>query len=246
MPVRVCFLSKNWLPPQTRPKVKPWTSLAKPTQEADRADEGTTGRKSVGEEGRVRQLAATETRREALVAARPLLLLHLCCAPCSTHVIQVLREQFRVAGHFYNPNIHPEAEYWRRGTEMEAYARSIGLPLLVSAYETSRWREAVRGLEGEPEGGLRCLACYRLRLEETAALALRQDFTHFTTTLSISPHKKADAINAIGLEVASQFGLEFYAADFKKKDGFTKSLRLSREAGLYRQDYCGCEFSLRF
>ncbi|MDP2935483.1 MAG: epoxyqueuosine reductase QueH, partial [Dehalococcoidia bacterium] len=128
---------------------------------------------------------------------------------------------------------------------MEGYAQGIGLPLLVSDYDTLRWHEAVRGLEDEPEGGLRCLACYRLRLEETAAIAQAQGFTHFTTTLSISPHKRADAINAIGQEVASRHGLEFYAADFKKKDGFTKSLRLSREAGLYRQDYCGCEFSLK-
>jgi predicted adenine nucleotide alpha hydrolase (AANH) superfamily ATPase len=160
-------------------------------------------------------------------------------------VIQVLQERFQVAGHFYNPNIHPEEEFRRRAAEMEGYAQEIGLPLLVSSYDTWRWREAVRGLEGEPEGGLRCLACYRLRLEETAALAKKRGFTHFTTTLSISPHKRADAINAIGQEVASRHGLEFYAADFKKKDGFTKSLRLSREAGLYRQDYCGCEFSLR-
>jgi len=149
-----------------------------------------------------------------------------------------------VAGHFYNPNIHPEDEYQRRISEMEGYARSIGLPLLVSQYDSERWREAVRGLENEPEGGRRCLVCYRLRLEETAALARREGFTHFTTTLSISPHKRADAINAIGRDVAARFGLSFYAADFKKKDGFTKSLRLSGEAGLYRQGYCGCEFSL--
>lgn len=175
----------------------------------------------------------------------PRLLLHLCCAPCSTHVVQVLREQFHLAGHFYNPNIHPQEEYLRRAAEMERYAGSIGLALLVSRYDTQRWREAVRGLEDEPEGGRRCLACYRLRLEDTAAMARREGFTHFTTTLSISPHKRAGAINAIGQEVAPRHGLQFYAADFKKKDGFTRSLRLSREAGLYRQDYCGCEFSLR-
>ncbi len=173
----------------------------------------------------------------------PRLLLHLCCAPCSTHVVQVLKDQFDVTGHFYNPNIHPDEEYHRRASEMVDYAQRIGLPLLVSEYSPARWREAVRGLEDEPEGGSRCLVCYRLRLEETAILALRQGFTHFTTSLSISPHKRADSINTIGLEVASRHGLDFYDADFKKKDGFTNSLRLSREAGLYRQDYCGCEFS---
>lgn len=177
--------------------------------------------------------------------SQPRLLLHLCCAPCSTHVVQVLREQFQVTGHFYNPNIHPEAEYRRRLAEMEQYAASIGLPLLVGEYQVDRWFEAAAGLEAEPEGGRRCLVCYRLRLEETAALAQREGFSHFTTTLSISPHKRAEAINAIGQEIEARYGLEFYAADFKKKDGFARSLNLSREAGLYRQDYCGCEFSLR-
>lgn len=173
------------------------------------------------------------------------LLLHLCCAPCSTQVVRALKDQFQVTGHFYNPNIHPEDEYRRRAAEMESYASTIGLPLVISHYETARWREAVRGLEGEPEGGARCLVCYRLRLQETATVAQREGFTHFTTTLSISPHKRAEAINGIGMEIGSIYGVEFYAADFKKKDGFTASLRLSREAGLYRQDYCGCEFSLR-
>jgi hypothetical protein len=149
-----------------------------------------------------------------------------------------------VSGHFYNPNIHPPEEYQRRLLEMEGYARRIGLPLLMGGYDVERWREAVRGLEAEPEGGARCLVCYRLRLAETAALAQQEGFSHFTTTLSISPHKRAEAINAIGRELGARYGLEFYAADFKKKDGFAHSLRLSREAGLYRQDYCGCIFSL--
>lgn len=159
--------------------------------------------------------------------------------------MQALKGQFDVTGHFYNPNIHPEEEYLRRAAEMEGYSGRIGLPLLVSRYDPDLWREAVRGLEDEPEGGERCLVCYRLRLEETASVAKQLGVTHFTTSLSVSPHKRADAINAVGLEVASRHGLEFYAADFKKKDGFTQSLRLSREAGLYRQDYCGCEFSIR-
>ncbi|MDO8690217.1 MAG: epoxyqueuosine reductase QueH [Dehalococcoidia bacterium] len=175
---------------------------------------------------------------------RPRLLLHICCAPCSTHVVQALKGQFDLTGHFYNPNIHPEAEYLRRAAEIEGYSGRIGLPLLVSRYDPGLWREAVRGLEDEPEGGERCLVCYRLRLERTASLARGAGFTHFTTSLSVSPHKRADAINAVGREVASRHRLEFYAADFKKKDGFTQSLRLSREAGLYRQNYCGCVYSL--
>jgi len=188
---------------------------------------------------------SVDNHRASVENHHPRLLLHLCCAPCSTHVVQVLCEQFDVAGHFYNPNIHPEEEYRRRAAEMEGYAQRVGLPLLTSSYDVQPWREAVRGLEDEPEGGARCLVCYRLRLEATGALARQQGFTHFTTTLSISPHKRADPINAAGREVAGRYGLEFYAADFKKKDGFTVSLRLSREAGLYRQDYCGCEFSLK-
>ncbi|MDP2935092.1 MAG: epoxyqueuosine reductase QueH, partial [Dehalococcoidia bacterium] len=116
----------------------------------------------VGADGPVRPFAPESDQRQA--PTRPRLLLHLCCAPCSTHVIQVLQERFQVAGHFYNPNIHPETEYQRRAAEMEGYAQGIGLPLLVSDYDTLRWHEAVRGLEDEPEGGLRCLACYRLRL----------------------------------------------------------------------------------
>ena len=176
---------------------------------------------------------------------RPRLLLHVCCAPCSTHVVQSLKGQFDVTGHFYNPNIHPEAEYLRRAAEMEGYSGRINLPLRVSRYDPDLWREAVRGLEGEPEGGERCLVCYRLRLKTTASLARGEGFTHFTTSLSVSPHKRADAINAVGREIASSYGLEFYAADFKKKDGFAQSLRLSQEAGLYRQDYCGCVYSLK-
>lgn len=177
--------------------------------------------------------------------AKPKILLHLCCAPCSTHVVELLRKTYDPTGYFYNPNIYPPEEYLRRSAEMEDYARSIGLPLIIERYSHQAWLEEIKGWEEEPEGGQRCLICYRLRLGKTASVARGKGFVHFTTVLSISPHKDAKRINEIGHRLAQELGLTFYAADFKKRDGFKKSVAMSREAGLYRQDYCGCMFSLR-
>jgi len=176
---------------------------------------------------------------------KPKLLLHICCAPCSTHVVRVLKENHDLTGHFYNPNIHPKAEYLKREEEMKQYARKIGLELVCAEYDDSRWFDITRGMENVPEGGERCFLCYRMRLEKAAQYAAEHGYQFVATTLSISPHKNAAKINEIGSEVADSYGLKFYTADFKKGGGFEKSVRMSKEAGLYRQSYCGCIFSQR-
>ena len=172
-------------------------------------------------------------------------LLHACCAPCFTHPFRLLRSAFRVTAYFYNPNIQPETEYRAREGEMRRLAEKWRAPLIVGDYDVEWWRERVRGLEDEPEGGRRCEVCYRLRLEATARAAAERGMEVFGTTLSISPLKKAATINRIGREVGEAFGVSFYEADFKKCDGFKISCRLSAEEALYRQNYCGCLFSRR-
>ncbi len=174
---------------------------------------------------------------------RPKLLLHTCCAPCSTHVVEVLKEHYDLTGYFYNPNIHPESEYLKREEEMKQYACKIGLKLICAEYDDARWFEMTKGMENVPEGGARCFLCYRMRLEKAAQYAEEHGFQFFTTTLSISPHKNAAKINEIGSEIASSYKLQFHVADFKKRGGFEKSVRMSKAAGLYRQSYCGCVFS---
>ncbi len=176
---------------------------------------------------------------------KPKLLLHICCAPCSTHVVELLREDYDLSAYFYNPNIHPESEHLRREDEIKKYAGKIGLELACAEYDDVRWFQMVKGMENAPEGGERCFLCYRMRLEKSAQYAKKHGYQFLTTTLSISPHKNAEKINEIGLEVASGYGLQFYTADFKKRGGFDRSIRMSKEAGLYRQSYCGCIFSQR-
>jgi predicted adenine nucleotide alpha hydrolase (AANH) superfamily ATPase len=173
------------------------------------------------------------------------LLLHVCCAPCGTHPIRMLSELFDVSAYFYNPNIHPESEYRLRLDEMEKLAMKWDVPFYHDIDDSENWVLAVRGHETAPEGQSRCLICYRMRLERTAKKAFELGCPVFATTLSISPHKKADVLNRIGLEVASSAGVSYHPADFKKKDGFKIAGRLCREEGLYRQNYCGCLFSRR-
>lgn len=177
--------------------------------------------------------------------AKPRLLLHVCCAPCSTHVINVLRDNYEVEAFFYNPNIHPREEYKLRIEESKAYCEKIEVPFHSREYNTQEWFKRVRGRESDEEGGERCRICYRLRLEKTAEKAAREGFEYFTTTLTISPHKDAKTMNAVGREVALQYGVSFLEADFKKKDGFKKSVVLSKEHGMRRQSYCGCIYSLK-
>jgi hypothetical protein len=176
---------------------------------------------------------------------KPKLLLHICCGPCSTEVIRRLKDEYEVVGFFYNPNISPEEEHARR--LMEVHRVSALWRVLVDAppYDHERFLALARGLEQEPEGGRRCLVCYRLRLKEAARRATENGCTHLATTLTIAPMKKAAVINPIGLEAAKRHGLVFVAEDWKKRDGFKHSVELSKDLGLYRQDYCGCEFSHR-
>lgn len=175
--------------------------------------------------------------------AKPRMLLHVCCAPCSTHVIDVLREEYEVEAFFYNPNIHPAEEYRLRLKESEEHCKKAGLPFSSAEYKTEEWFKLVKGHEGGEEGGERCRICYGMRLEETARKAKEEGFVGFTTTLTISPHKDARVINEVGRRIAVKRGVGFLEADFKKKDGFKKSVDLSKAFGMRRQGYCGCIFS---
>jgi hypothetical protein len=175
----------------------------------------------------------------------PKLLLHVCCGPCSTEVIGRLAKDHGLVLYFFNPNIFPKEEHDRRLDEAEKYARDHGIPFIPAPYDHEGWLAAVKGLEAEPEGGKRCAACFALRLSAAARKARDEGAELFTTTLTISPHKDARVVNAAGEAAARAQGLHFLAADFKKMDGFLRSCRLAREAGMYRQDYCGCEFSVR-
>lgn len=173
------------------------------------------------------------------------LLLHVCCAPCSTHVIQLLSREFEVTLFFYNPNIHPEQEYIQRLEDARRYAENVGIGLIEGAYEREKWFKFIKGFENEKEGGKRCEECFRMRLSRTAEKGVEIGSEFFTTTLTISPHKDARLINAIGREISNTYTIKFYEADFKKKDGFKRSVELSKKAGLRRQNYCGCIFSMR-
>lgn len=178
-------------------------------------------------------------------APSPKLLLHVCCGPCSTEVIGRLARDHELILFFFNPNIFPAEELERREAEARRYAEGHGHRFIADGPGHAGWLEAVRGLEGEPEGGKRCAICFAHRLEAAAKKAREEGADLFTTTLTISPHKNAAAVNAAGEEAGRKAGVRFLAADFKKQDGFLKSCRLAREAGMYRQEYCGCEFSVR-
>lgn len=171
------------------------------------------------------------------------LLLHICCVGCGVYVSQRLKLDYDVILFFYNPNIWPEKEYKLRLAEAEKIAMDYNLELVKGEYEHEKWLEAARGHESDPERGERCLICYKFRLEAAAAMAKKLNCDYLTTTLTTSPHKDASAINEIGGQAARDYGLKFLAGDFKKQDGFKKSAALSKELNLYRQNYCGCEFS---
>jgi len=173
------------------------------------------------------------------------LLLHTCCAPCSTHCVKELMDSYDVVMLFYNPNIHPGGEYYQRYQEAQKVSKALGVPLVEGEYAPEEWLEMVKGLEHEPEGGKRCSVCFGLRLAESARYAKANGFDAFTTTMTISPHKDSDVINDIGESLAAKHGIEWVHSDFKKKDGFRKSVDMSREMKLYRQDYCGCFYSVR-
>lgn len=184
---------------------------------------------------------------------KPALLLHSCCGPCSTAVIERLTGDYQITIFFYNPCITDEEEYLRRREAQLEFIKKYNesLPpkehirIMEGPYDTKNFYEAVKGLEGEPEGGKRCLACFVQRLEKTAETCRLAGCDYFGTTLTVSPHKNYEIISSIGRKLALKYGLSFLDEDFKKKDGFKRSIELSRQYHLYRQNYCGCEYSKR-
>lgn len=179
----------------------------------------------------------------------PTLLLHSCCAPCSSYVLEYLSRYFKITVFYYNPNIYPEEEFYKRRSEQERFISELPAKNPISFIGTEHMSEdfyrAVKGLEHIREGGERCFACYRLRLEESAAAARDMGADYFTTTLSISPMKNARKLNEIGGELGEKYGVKYLFSDFKKRNGYKRSTELSKEYGIYRQNYCGCVFSLR-
>lgn len=179
----------------------------------------------------------------------PSLLLHSCCAPCSSYVLEYLSEYFKITVFYYNPNIYPPSEYAKRVQEQQEFIKAIPaknpIQFMEGNYNTSLYYDTVKGLEKDEEGGERCFKCYELRLREAAAIAKEKDFDYFTTTLSISPMKNAAKLNEIGKKLEEEFGVKHLDSDFKKKNGYKRSVELSKEYNLYRQDYCGCIFSIR-
>jgi hypothetical protein len=171
-------------------------------------------------------------------------LMHICCAPDATYPLLYLRgRHYAVTGFFFNPNIHPESEYLKRLEEVRGFKETTKMPLIEGEYNVNGWFRAVKGHEGDPEGGERCYICYRFRLEMTARLAKEMNFDFFTTTLSISPHKNSQWIFEIGEELERIYVVKFLKVDFKKRNGFKSSVILSKFYGMYRQNYCGCIFS---
>ncbi|MCH5266739.1 MAG: epoxyqueuosine reductase QueH [Lachnospiraceae bacterium] len=177
----------------------------------------------------------------------PTLLMHSCCAPCSSYCLSYLAKYFRITIWYYNPNISPENEYRKRVEEQKRLIRELPVPNPVSfeegAYEPELFFEMAKGLESLPEGGERCFRCYEMRQREAAIVARDGGFDYFTTTLSVSPHKNAGKLNEIGLSLQEEYGVKYLVSDFKKKGGYLKSIELSKEYDLYRQNYCGCVYS---
>lgn len=179
----------------------------------------------------------------------PSLLLHSCCAPCSSYVLEYLSQYFEITVFYYNPNIYPPSEYEIRVKEQQDFIKGIPaknkISFLEGDYNTSLFYDSVKGLEKEKEGGERCFKCYELRMREAAKIAKEKGFEYFTTTLSISPLKNAEKLNEIGHKLEEEYKVKHLYSDFKKKNGYKRSVELSKEYNLYRQDYCGCAFSMR-
>ncbi len=177
----------------------------------------------------------------------PRLLLHSCCAPCSSYVLEYLSQYFKITDFFYNPNIDLESEYTKRIVELQKLIDTMpmkhSVSFLAGPYDSDKFYAMAKGLEHVKEGGERCFKCYELRLRETAKLAAEGEYDYFTTTLSISPHKNAGKLNEIGNRLGEEYGVAYLPSDFKKKNGFKRSIELSAKYDLYRQNYCGCLFS---
>lgn len=179
----------------------------------------------------------------------PTLLLHSCCAPCSSYVLEYLSNYFKITIFYYNPNISPKEEFDKRIEEQKRLIDELPVKnkveFIEGKYDNDKYEKAIIGKENEKEGGSRCHICYKLRLEEAAKIAKEKGFDYFTTTLSISPYKNAKVLNEIGEELGKIYNISYLYADFKKKNGYKRSIELSRIYNLYRQDYCGCEYSKR-
>ncbi len=178
---------------------------------------------------------------------RPKLLLHACCAPCSSYVLEYLTNYFDITVFFYNPNISPESEYLHRVNEIKRLISEMcpSVKFIEGRYEPKKFYEMAKGLENEPERGARCVKCYRMRIEESAVIAKQNNFDYFTTTLSISPQKDSHVLNSIGKEISEIYNVPYLYSDFKKKGGYKRSIELSAEFHLYRQNFCGCIYSKR-
>ena len=170
------------------------------------------------------------------------ILLHSCCAPCSSHVISVLKDYFDITIFYYNPNISPIQEYEKRKQEQINFIKQLdcGIKIMDCDYDNDVYEECIKGLENEKEGGASCLNCFRLRLEKTAKLASINNFDYFCTTLTVSPYKNSQVINSIGKELMDIYNVKWLYSDFKKEEGYKHSIVLSKQYNLYRQDYCVC------
>lgn len=193
-----------------------------------------------------------QKQMDAVVASlpqgeRPRLLLHSCCGPCSSYVLEALTPYFCVTVLYYNPNIQPRAEYDLRFENQRKIIAALPTPsevdILECDYDGEKYDAAIKGLEAEPEGGARCTVCFQLRLQETAKRAAELGYDWFCTTLTVSPHKDAERLNQIGRALGERYGVPFLPSDFKKREGYKRSIQLSKEYDLYRQDYCGCLYS---
>ena len=177
---------------------------------------------------------------------KPKLLLHSCCGPCTTSVLELLKKYFDITVYYYNPNIYPESEYKKRLEEQKKVLSIFdGLPLIEDTYDYSIYEENTIGLENEPEGGLRCRSCIEFRMEKACLYAKNNNFDFFTTTLSVSAHKNSKMINEIGYKLEKKYNMPYLFSDFKKKDGYKRSIELSKKYNIYRQDYCGCKYSVK-
>ena len=182
---------------------------------------------------------------------RPKLLVHSCCAPCSSYVLEYLNDYFDITVLYYNPNISPKEEYEKRKAEQIRFIHerfsndntNNKVSFMDCDYESEKYTKIAKSLEKEPEGGMRCVECFRLRLDKTAELAKLYGFDYFVTTLSISPLKNAQLLNRIGLEISEKYGVSYLPSDFKKREGYKRSIELSKKYGLYRQNFCGCVYS---
>lgn len=174
---------------------------------------------------------------------KPRLLLHSCCAPCSTACIERLKDAFDITIYYYNPNMDTEIEYQTRLNEQKRFCKEFDIDVMDDGYLKEEYSVVIKGLENEIEGGFRCFKCFYLRLKKTAEKAKVLGYDYFATTLTVSPLKNAKKLNEIGLAIEEETGVKYLPTDFKKKGGYLRSVELSNEYGLYRQNYCGCEFS---